>query len=192
MRISLGNPAVKILLSICGFVLLFGSVFSTINNAKSLITPTVTYVLTGILVMCILLIMLLEIIGGLKITYPDGSRFSIVGVRPLVVIAALLIIIWLPRAFSPASDNNLGITTQRGVLELQGTKTYEVFYPKPFSSIPNLTFSKKIENQYYSVNYEVMEQRKDGFKINITFTSNPGAIEWWAEGVIDKNASPNK
>lgn len=114
MLIRLGSPTAKVLLSIGGFVLLFGGLLDAFSNAISIITPTLTYVLTAVVLVSIPIILILEKRGILTITYPDGSPFSIVDTRPLVLIAALFIIIWLPRFFVPVPPKNeLGITTQK-------------------------------------------------------------------------------
>lgn len=57
-----------------------------------------------------------------------------------------------------------------------------MYYPKPFSSIPNLTFNKKIGNLYIASDYQALEQRKDGFKIRILSMADGRAIEWIAIG----------
>src|SRR2546423_14178530 len=83
----------------------------------------------------------------------------------------------------PEDHAPAGLTTQRGVLLIPELMNYEIFYPQRFASVPNLTFSKVVDNVYTPVSFEVIEQRSDGFKIRINgIAGDARAIEWIAIG----------
>jgi hypothetical protein len=189
MKIRLGSPILTILLSIGGFIILFGAVLDTFSNAVNLITANLTYILTAVVLISIPIIQILEKRNVLNISNKDGSTFSILDWHSLAVISALLIVLWMPRAFGTTSPDNNGLTTQRGFLHIPTSRTYEVFYPKAFSSTPNLTFSMKVDNVYTATDYDIVEQRPDGFKIKIDGVSGARVIEWIAVGIINENGS---
>jgi hypothetical protein len=63
-------------------------------------------------------------------------------------------------AFSPAPDD--GLLVQTGLMGhvWDVGKDYEVFYPRPYASPPEVIF-----NTYPEETYDLVEQRKDGFRI---------------------------
>ena len=182
MNIRLGDNLTKFVIGIGAAILVIASALAAFSNAKTIIPPTFTYALTGLIVVAISLVLLLEKKGLLDITYSSGSTFRFSDLKSIAVISALLIVIWIPRFVGRAPQFNAGVTTQRGILEVPELKTYEVLYHQPFSSVPNLTFSRKINNKYMEVLFEVVEQRKDGFKIRISSLGSGYAIEWIAVG----------
>lgn len=52
--------------------------------------------------------------------------------------------------------------------------------------MPNLNFSKVVSNVYFHVDYDIIEQRSDGFRISVTSSQSNAAIEWVAVGITDK------
>jgi len=193
-------------LSIGGLVLLLGALLDTISNAISIITPTLTYILSGVVLGGIPILLVLEKRKLLKISHKDGSTFSILDRTGIASVTALLIVLWIPRLFSPQPPNlaqmeggkparqglpapNIteegGVATQWGFLETLSGE-HDVYYPRAFTAIPNLTFSKKVDNIYFETRYEITEQRRDGFKIKFTAFVRGGAIQWIAVGVLDK------
>ena len=67
---------------------------------------------------------------------------------------------------------------QKGSLEPKNTTTYQVFYPKPFENAPYL----KVAPLGYA-NFEIVEQRPDGFDINFKSFTSGIKLEWVATGV---------
>jgi hypothetical protein len=108
--------------------------------------------------------------------------FSGVGVLALIVLGGVVIHFVTPPRDSGTTAEATALTTQRETLEVPRLGDFEVFYPKPFTSIPNLTFNKKIGSVYIGSEYEVLEQRKDGFKIRMLSIADGRAIEWIAVG----------
>jgi len=123
----------------------------------------------------------------LVIKQGDGSEIVPFGRRSLALLSAILLVLWIPRAFDAPHQSTNGLLTQREVLEIQGPKEYEVFYPRPFSSVPNLNFSKMVDGNYFYVDYDVIQQRPDGFKISVTSSETGSAIEWVAVGLPEIN-----
>ncbi len=108
--------------------------------------------------------------------------FSGVGVSTLLLLGGTVIhFIRMPQD-AVTTEGAPGLITEREILEVPKLGDFEVFYPKPFTSIPNLTFNKKIGNVYIASEYEVLEQRKDGFKIRMLSIADGRAIEWIAIG----------
>lgn len=127
----------------------------------------------------------------LKNSYPKNvilRNLVLVVVGLTVILSGLLFAKRILRGFGLLPGfADASITTQRGIVEIPETKTYDVFYPQPFDAIPNLTFSKVTDGVYVPADYEVLEQRRDGFKIKISAVGGaPGAraIEWIAVGRI--------
>jgi len=185
MKIRLGSSLTKFIIAACAAILVIGSGLDAYSNAINIITPKVTYILTALIVVGIPLAVLLEKKGQLHITYPNRSTFRFSDLRTIAVISGLLIVIWFPRFVGSNSQLDLGLMTQREVLEVPQLGVYEVFYPKPFASTPNLNFNKMIGNVYTYSTYQVLEQRRDGFKIQITSIGDGRAIEWIAVGPIN-------
>lgn len=109
--------------------------------------------------------------------------FSGIGVLALSLLIGVIVHVvrWANQTVSP-TQTATGLATQREILEVPKLGDYEVFYPRPFNSVPNLNFNKKIGSLYVPSEYEVLEQRKDGFKIRMLSIGDGRAIEWIATG----------
>lgn len=72
---------------------------------------------------------------------------------------------------------------QEGEITVTGLYTYDIYYPARYRSSPNLVFPEG----YQSVEqFEVIEQRPDGFKVNLGGSGTIGSkIKWKATGVLD-------
>ena len=106
----------------------------------------------------------------------------------LVIVAVLLAVAAF--VFLPDEDELLeGEVMQTGEIEISKSLTYkhEVFYPKKFSILPNVT----IKLAKGSANIEVLEQRVDGFifkSSNLGYSVTEGAhVEWTATGLLNGN-----
>lgn len=77
--------------------------------------------------------------------------------------------------------------TQEGEITVTGLSTHDVFYPVPYRSTPNLVFP----DGYQSVEeFQVLEQRADGFKVNFGGSGTLGSkIKWKAVGMLDDSSS---
>lgn len=115
----------------------------------------------------------------------DNKQWIFNGIGAVVLtllVGAIAYFVNSPGRKVDFTQNANGLTTQKEVLEVPRLGDFEVFYPKPFVSVPNLNFNKKIGSVYVPSEYEVLEQRKDGFKIRIVSIGDGRAIEWIAVG----------
>jgi hypothetical protein len=115
----------------------------------------------------------------------DNKQWIFNGIGAVVVtllVSAIAYFVNLPGRKADFTQTVNGLTTQKEVLEVPRLGDFEVFYPKPFISVPNLNFNKKIGSIYIPSEYQVLEQRKDGFKIRIVSIGDGRAIEWIAVG----------
>ncbi len=125
----------------------------------------------------------------LKKSYPKSKAMRSILLTLVIGIVIVLGLLSLKKIFwdsrQPEDYTRAGLTTQRGVLLIPELRTYEIFYPQPFASVPNLTFSKMVDKVYTPVSFELLEQRPDGFKIRINGVGGDArAIEWIAIGSV--------
>jgi len=182
MDIDFGKPGARLIAQAGAAVLVIGALLDMASNAVSLISAKTTYIGSIVAVLAVPVLWLLEKTQVLTIRHQDGRVMRPLDRYFMASILGFLVVLWLPRMVGAKPTINSDLLTQREVLEIQGPKTYEVFYPRLFSSIPNLNFSKKVDNVYFHVDYDVIEQRADGFKIVVTSSQNPAALEWIAVG----------
>lgn len=183
MNINLGQPGLKWIARSFGLALLLGSVLSTISTAINILPPGVTYIGTVVALFSTPLYWLLSRLKVLVIRKRDGTLLQPFEGSTVAVVVAILVVLWIPHVFEAKRLASTNLLTQREVLELQGPKVYEVYYPQPYASVPNLTFSKRVDNIYFYVDFDIVEQRRDGFKLSVNGTQSSAAIEWIAVGV---------
>jgi hypothetical protein len=95
-----------------------------------------------------------------------------------VVILAVLIVVWAKRPASLELDEK-GRLVQGGVLsEFAGPGIYEVSYPHPYSSPPELTWLTRPQG------YRMLDERADGFRMEVT-RRGPHDLppRWEAKGI---------
>lgn len=189
MDIDFGRPGARLMAQAGAILLVIGALLDTVSNAVSIIPAGVTYAGSIIILLALPVLWALDKSRLLTLRHQSGRI-----IRPLdrsfaASLIALLIVLWLPRMFGAKPVASSDLLTQSDVLEIQGPKVYEVFYPQPFSSTPNLNFSKMVDKIYFHVDYDVTEQRSDGFKIAVTSSQNPAALEWVAVGTSKKGAA---
>jgi hypothetical protein len=192
MNINFANPGARLVAKIAGGVLVVGALLDTISNALTIISPWTTYVGTALAVLAMPVLWLLRRGRLLTLQHQNGDEFLPFDRSLIAPTVAILAVLWIPRAFEHQGSSAPEVVTQREVLEILGPKTYDVFYPRPFASPPNLNFSKKVDKLYFHVDYDVIEQRRDGFRISVTSSQSGAAIEWIAVGVVAKSSPATK
>lgn len=88
------------------------------------------------------------------------------------------------------ANKGTNVAIQEGTLRIGSKGFYEVYYPIPYASPPELTFTKdSIPLEWF----DLFEQRRDGFKINVLeYSSGGGAspapdyIKYIARGIQTK------
>jgi hypothetical protein len=75
-----------------------------------------------------------------------------------------------PRPGFPAAADD-GLLAQVGLMQhvTEVSKEYQVFYPRPYAAPPEITI-----NTYPPERYELIEQRKDGFRIRFKILAAEG------------------
>lgn len=119
---------------------------------------------------------------GLREKYSTLNPYQKLGVWGAIAsILALVIAVFtvVPRVGIQTDD----ILTQKGLMtQVKGTGTYEVFYPQPYQTTPELTWPKQ------PLAFQVLEQRPDGFIVRITsWADGDPHPEWQAEGMARRN-----
>jgi hypothetical protein len=69
------------------------------------------------------------------------------------------------------------LLAQSGSVEVGETGQYEVFYPHRYVSAPHLI----VRSKGYA-DFEIVEQRADGFRVRVRGTSSGSALEWQTGG----------
>jgi hypothetical protein len=83
---------------------------------------------------------------------------------------------------SPETSSHVAAGIQEGEITVSGFDVYDVFYPNPYASTPNLVFPSGTESVGA---FKVVEQRPDGFKASIGSYATMGTkIKWKATGSI--------
>lgn len=63
--------------------------------------------------------------------------------------------------------NDVETLEQKGSLEHYSQGVQEIFYPVPYQSPPNVVFEIGVTSYYSSSGPKIVEQRADGFKVNL-------------------------
>lgn len=94
-----------------------------------------------------------------------------------VVITALL----LAGLIFVRSNSVTNVVFQTGELPVVSAfnNTIDVFYPNPFASQPNLAIEYNS-----SVEFEIVEQKPEGFKLKIGSYTGGSKIAWQAQGIL--------
>lgn len=122
----------------------------------------------------------------------DAARRSPMSIRPMpslvvTAMAAMVIVTIVALTYTFAAPK-LRFTEQMGDIHTTGSGTYEVFYAEPLVSPPTLTFPP---GSGQSEDIKVLEQRSDGFKIQVGLGTTYGAvIKWRAVGRAATDSKP--
>ena len=103
----------------------------------------------------------------------------------LIAILAILLAVVGITAVSDSWMAEEGLTTFMGGIQIGGTGQYQIYYPTPFASPPQLAFPNIDRSVVDRSDFELVDQTADGFQIRVTsFTrSSPNApLEWEAKG----------
>ncbi len=101
-----------------------------------------------------------------------------VGAVPAAAIV-LVIVATALRLPTPEFDEQ-GRLLQRGsVTEVHGTGVYEVSYPRPYATPPELSWLNR------PMGYRMLEERADGFRFEVTLRGpHDLAPRWEARGIV--------
>ncbi len=118
-------------------------------------------------------------LGGAPIAFLGSATAK--WLYPTGLLAGLL----SARLFARWIDIGSIALTQKGSIDIQNTTTYQVFYRTPFAGAPQLQVQKgksKMASGLYSISFEVIEQRADGFNVKVTSYTLGSHLEWVAVG----------
>lgn len=117
------------------------------------------------------------------------ANFPAVGPMPTRVVATICAMIVVTAALLgyPFFAGAAAVTEQTGEIRVTAFGPYEVFYPEPFLSPPTLTLPP---TSGQSEDLQVVEQRSDGFKVQIGLGTTHGAVvKWRAVGRVSRSPS---
>ena len=127
---------------------------------------------------------LLSFAGAIYWQYENQNtlmRNIAIGIGLLFFLSWVLYRIFYPNSNSIFSNQAIQKGTQK--ISLERNRVYEIFYSAPFLTVPNL-FTEIKEGK---IDFEIIEQRKDGFKIktvgrdSVSYNSKM-FLEWKATG----------
>jgi len=107
-------------------------------------------------------------------------------VKILATVWFIFTAIFLATLIFSRSSATSDVIVQNGVLENIDIGKIEVYYPNPFSSPPNLNISTSVGKKKYYVDFIIIDQRSDGFKLDIGALTRGDKLSWEAKGIIKK------
>lgn len=125
---------------------------------------------------------------------PDWQRNILFGFGAVCLVAAIVSRFQSPPLRKPPPDRRESkeLDMLEGTQILDWSGDFEIHYPKPFRRIPHL----QLEVVSGIASYKVVEQRTDGFKLNVTSRTSHElrrgpVIKWRAPGNWSSNKMDN-
>lgn len=182
MNIKLNISVLKWVIFGTSAALLIGGALDMLSNSVVWISPRITYYGSGTLFVLGLILIVLEKRKIINFLNKDGGREKNFDWYLIAGMLGILVVLWVPRFIAPKVE--IGTVVQHQIVQLPSTREYSVYYPRPFKSTPNLTFSHMVDGIYCHPEYKLTDQRPDGFVIAVNATSVTCVIEWFAEGIL--------
>ena len=116
-----------------------------------------------------------------------GNRPTLVGI--IVAVLGICAMFFVPEVREllgldgNSEDTIVGSITQEGTFKVLEFGAHDIYYPRPFSLPPNLSFGDYVTNPGH---FRVVEQRADGFRYEVESSFTRGVeVSWKAVGVAE-------